>query len=264
MTDQATTLGTYLRAARRRRRIGIDRAAEETRIRSDYLMRMESDEFDFLATTYVRGFLKSYARYLRVDPEPLLKEFDTRYGGGRVEAMQVASLERHGKKNMAPARPRMSSWGVAASLAALMIIGLALIGLAQGTDEPPPVNDKVAEEEEDPSGNAEDTDTDETAEPSATPESEETQLAIAEGIEVEVVAKNADCWVLASEDGISPNPAGEVIPMGSSLTFTGEKKVFLRLGYPAGVELIVNGQNIGSPGGENPIDIRFPQDLDSL
>jgi hypothetical protein len=40
--------------------------------------------------------------------------------------------------------------------------------------------------------------------------------------------------------------------------------VFLRLGYPAGVELIVNGRNIGSPGGENPIDLRFPQDLDTL
>ena len=262
MTDEATTLGTYLRATRRRRRIGIDRAAEETRIRSDYLMRMESDEFDFLATTYVRGFLKSYARYLRVDPEPLLKEFDARYGGGRVEAMQVASLERHGKKNMAPVRPKMSSWGVAASLAALMIIGLAVIGLAQGEDEAPPANNTVAEEEG-TGGDAED-DKATTPEPSGTPEPEETQLAIAEGIEVEVVAKNADCWVLASEDGISPNPAGEVIPMGSSLTFTGEKKVFLRLGYPAGVELIVNGQNIGSPGGENPIDIRFPQDLDSF
>lgn len=260
MTDEPTTLGGYLRAARRRRRISMDRAAEETRIRADYLMRMESDEFDFLATTYVRGFLKNYARYLRVDPEPILREFDTRYGGGRVEAMQVASLERHGKKNMMPSGPKLGSWGVAASVAAFIIVGLALIGLAQDSgDKPAAPRDEVAEEqprEEVPAAEPEDT-------PEATPESEET-FAVVDGIEVEVVATTADCWVLASEDGISPNPAGEVIPLGSSLTFTGEEKVFLRLGYPAGVELIVNGRNIGSPGGENPIDLRFPQDLDSL
>lgn len=264
MTEPATTLGTYLRAARRRRRISIDRAAEDTRIRSDYLMRMESDEFDYLATTYVRGFLKSYARYLRVDPDPLLKEFDSRYGGGRADAMQAASLERHGKRSMITQRPRLSSWGVAASLAALVIIGLGVIGLAQGTDEPPSTRERTADTND---AGRSDADVDDKAEPTpkaSKPKPQETQLAVVDGIEVQVVATSADCWVLASEDGISPNPQGEVIPLGSSLTFTGEKKVFLRLGYPAGVELIVNGRNIGSPGGVNPIDIRFPQDLDSL
>ncbi|MGH2730893.1 MAG: helix-turn-helix domain-containing protein, partial [Actinomycetota bacterium] len=57
------TMGAYLRAARRRRRVSIERAAEDTRIRAGFLMRMESDEFDFLAPAYVRGFLRSYARY---------------------------------------------------------------------------------------------------------------------------------------------------------------------------------------------------------
>lgn len=262
MTDQATTIGSYLRAARRRRRIGMDRATEETRIRSDYLMRMESDEFDFLATTYVRGFLKSYARYLRVDPDPILREFDYRYGGGRVESMQVASLERHSKKSLIAARPKMSSWGVAASIATLIIVGLAIIGTIQGSDEGPrSTADRVADED----GGAADAMTEAQPSPEeTTPQPEDTTLALTDGIEVQVVATTADCWILASEDGISPNPAGEVIPLGSSLTFTGEKKVFLRLGYPAGVELIVNGRNIGSPGGENPINIRFPQDLDSL
>ena len=65
-------MGAYLRAARSRRRVSIDRAAEQTRIRADFLMRMESDEFDFLAPAYVRGFLKTYARFLRVEPERLV------------------------------------------------------------------------------------------------------------------------------------------------------------------------------------------------
>ena len=46
---ESRTIGDFLRAARRKRRVSIERAAEETRIRADYLMRMESDEMDFLA-----------------------------------------------------------------------------------------------------------------------------------------------------------------------------------------------------------------------
>src|SRR3989337_168849 len=79
VTESAST-GALLRTARRKRRVSIERAAEETRIRADFLMRMESDEFDFLAPAYVRGFLKTYARFLRVDPDPLLEQFDRRYG----------------------------------------------------------------------------------------------------------------------------------------------------------------------------------------
>ena len=60
--DNPSSMGAYLRAARRRRRVSIERAAEETRIKADFLMRMESDEFDFLAPAYVRGFLRTYGR----------------------------------------------------------------------------------------------------------------------------------------------------------------------------------------------------------
>src|SRR5919112_2159746 len=83
------TIGDFLRAARRKRRVSIERAAEETRIRADYLMRMESDEFDFLAPAYVRGFLKTYARFLRLNAEPLLEDFDRRFGSGRFETQQI-------------------------------------------------------------------------------------------------------------------------------------------------------------------------------
>src|ERR671915_477803 len=87
-------MGAYLRAARRKRRVSIERAADDTRIRADFLMRMESDEFDFLAPAYVRGFLKTYARFLRVDPEPLLQEFDHKYGTGRVNTAQILAHDR--------------------------------------------------------------------------------------------------------------------------------------------------------------------------
>src|SRR5688572_31869101 len=89
-------MGDYLRAARRRRRVSIERAAEDTKIQAKFLMQMESDEFDFMAAAYVRGFLRTYARYLRVEPDPLIKEFDRRFGY-RVDTAQIMAAQRRSR-----------------------------------------------------------------------------------------------------------------------------------------------------------------------
>ena len=259
LVEEPTTVGAYLRAARRKRRIGIDRAAEDTRIRADFLMRIESDEFDFLAPTYVRGFLKTYARYLRVKPEPLLVEFDARYGTQRVDTAQIVALERHGKRHMAANRKKLSSWAVAAIGASAVIIALAAIGLAEGDDPPA---DNVAAESPAPDENDDGSETQAEASPSPSPSE---TLATAQGIELELVATEADCWILVTEDGKAATPsAGVVLALGDSMKFKADDSMFVRLGYPAGVEMIVNGQNIGSPGGQNPIDLRLPEDIDAL
>src|ERR671911_554713 len=108
-------MGAYLRAARRKRRVGMERAAEETRIRADFLMRMESDEFDFLAPAYVRSFLKNYARYLRIQTEPMLEEFDRQHGRTKLDTAQILALEKRAKSS----RPRrvLNSWATAAIIA---------------------------------------------------------------------------------------------------------------------------------------------------
>lgn len=259
--EEPTTMGAYLRAARRKRRIGIDRAAEDTRIRGDFLMRIESDEFDFLAPTYVRGFLKTYARYLRVNPEPLLAEFDSRYGTARVDTAQIVALERHGKRHSAANRKSLSSWAVAAIGATAVIVALAAIGLAQGDDDPR--SDRVAVST-DGSPEPDDEAEEEMSSPSPSPSPTE-EVAAADGIELELVASEADCWILVTEDGKEATPpAGIVLSFGESMTFTAKDSMFVRLGYPAGVEMIVNGRNIGSPGGQNPIDLRLPDDIDAL
>ncbi len=56
----------------------------------------------------------------------------------------------------------------------------------------------------------------------------------------------------------------DTLTAGSSMTFDAEERMHIRLGYPAGVELTVNGRSLGSPGGEDPIELTFPDDLDGL
>lgn len=219
-------------------------------------MRMESDEFDFLAPAYVRSFLKTYSRFLHLEPEPLLEEFDRRYGAAKFETAQIAALERRAKQ--VPKQRRWNSWTTAAVLASLVLVGLAAIGLATGPNEDEPSR-TLAETEETP-----EPEESVTAEPETTPSPEETFIALTEGIELEVVATKADCWVEVYADGESRALYYQVLAAGDSQLFRAEERMFVRLGYPAGVELIVNGKNIGSPGGQDPIELLLPDDVESF
>ena len=250
-------MGAYLRAARRKRRVSIDRAAEQTRIRSDYLMRMESDEFDFLAPAYVRGFLKTYARFLRVDPDPLLQEFDRKYNPQRFETAQIVALERHGRQSTPKKKRLSSSWSLAAVVAAVVLLTLGIVGLVNPDDEPTRQTTLAEDEEPTPSP---------TAEPSATPLPEETttedsSVAFAEGVELEVVA-TGDCWVDITADG--EVVFSETMHAGDSETFTADEEMDVVLGFAAAVELTVNGEDIGSPGVPDVFNFSLPEDFESL
>jgi cytoskeletal protein RodZ len=218
---------------------------------------MESDEFDFLAPAYVRSFLKSYARFLHIEPGPLVEEFDRRYGSQKFETAQIAALERRAKQ--APKQRKFNSWVTAAVISLVVLVGLAVIGLATGKDNTPKSN-TVAQNTS--SNEPADTATTE-ASPTPTPSPDETFLALNEGIELEVVAAKADCWLEVYADGASRPLYYKVLASGDSQLFRASEKMFVRLGYPAGVELIVNGKNIGSPGGQDPIGIVLPDDVKS-
>ena len=232
-------------------------------------MRMESDEFDFLAPAYVRGFLKNYARFLRVDPEPLLEEFDARWGGGRFDTGQLVSIDRRNKQT-APREPRhISNWTIAAIVAGVLLAVFAIVGVIVGPEEEDGRPDVLAEADETRAPKKTPTPTPTptitptptaTIVPTETPVSSE--IAFTDGIEVEVVAANSDCWIDITADGV--NVYSGTLTVGDSELFTAEEEMDLVLGFPEGVELIVNGQELGSPGGVDPVTIKLPDDLETL
>ncbi|MGE0601397.1 MAG: helix-turn-helix domain-containing protein [Dehalococcoidia bacterium] len=66
-------IGEALRSTRERRGLSIDQVAQDTRISPRFLEALEAEQFDELpAPVYVRGFLRSYANYLRLEAQPLL------------------------------------------------------------------------------------------------------------------------------------------------------------------------------------------------
>jgi cytoskeleton protein RodZ len=75
------TIGERLEEARKRKGISIREAAEHTKIRGDYLQKFEANSFDIdLPPLYIRGFLRTYSRYLDLDPERVVGEVDAALG----------------------------------------------------------------------------------------------------------------------------------------------------------------------------------------
>jgi len=78
------TIGERLEEARKRKGISIREAAETTKIRGDYLQKFEANTFEIdLPPLYIRGFLRSYARYLELDPERIVNDFNSLLAEGK-------------------------------------------------------------------------------------------------------------------------------------------------------------------------------------
>lgn len=70
------TFGTKLEEARTRLGISIREVADATRIRTDFLLSFENNHGNFdMPEVYKHGFLKLYARHLKLDPQEVLNDF---------------------------------------------------------------------------------------------------------------------------------------------------------------------------------------------
>lgn len=69
-------LGDWLRQAREMRGLTLEDAERDTRISRRYLYALESGELDLIpAPVYARGFLRSYAQYLGLDPQEAMARY---------------------------------------------------------------------------------------------------------------------------------------------------------------------------------------------
>ena len=70
------TLGQYLRSAREARGITLRDAAQQTRISFNYLKALEEEDFSRLpGEVFVKGFLKNYGKFLRLEEFEVMKRF---------------------------------------------------------------------------------------------------------------------------------------------------------------------------------------------
>lgn len=115
-------IGERLEEARKRKGISIREAAEATKIRSDYLHKFESNQFDLnLADIYVRGFLRNYAAFLKLPAEKIINDYSalgrtdakvrqpSREIYGRMEVSIASADERNAEKAAAAPEPQAAA-----------------------------------------------------------------------------------------------------------------------------------------------------------
>src|SRR5438876_4687537 len=115
-------VGRALRRARQRHHVQLEEAAQTTRIPKRFLEALEDNApvETFPAPVYARAFLREYARFLELDPEPLVATFTE---GEPVQEVKLASI----KEAVPP--PRRWPSRVLLGLSICVLVGLAVVGI---------------------------------------------------------------------------------------------------------------------------------------
>jgi transcriptional regulator with XRE-family HTH domain len=137
--DTTLTVGQTLKAAREALGLQYRDLAAVTKIQPAMLKYMEEDRFEeFPAEVFARGFLRNYARELRLDAAKLLADYDAQRGTRRPTAVIEASVPvaRTVVASTAPVATPFSDiahffeQGKAGRVAYAIAIALLVVGLA--------------------------------------------------------------------------------------------------------------------------------------
>jgi cytoskeletal protein RodZ len=127
-TVLADGLGEFLRRERELRRISLDDIAERTKISRRYLEAIEEGQYERLpGETFVRGFIRSYAQSIGLDPEDTLLI----YSQTRV----VPGVAPQQRERIEPTRrawnERFLQWVLVAGVAAVGAVLLGVVGVLE-------------------------------------------------------------------------------------------------------------------------------------
>jgi len=104
------TIGERLEEARKRKGISIREAAEATKIRGDYLHKYENNQFDIkLPEIYVRGFLRTYAVYLKLPGDKIINDYHALGLGDAAKNGRSLNREVYGRMDISVATAKAGS-----------------------------------------------------------------------------------------------------------------------------------------------------------
>ena len=122
------SVGADLARAREERGLSVEDVSSATRIRAGLIRSIEADEFDPCGgAVYARGHIRSIARAVGIDPEPLVADFDRSHV---EEPVPVPVPNQPTDPDLAArAERRRPNWTAAMAVALLVICALAGYGV---------------------------------------------------------------------------------------------------------------------------------------
>ena len=240
------SLGEEFRAAREARGLTLSDVAEQIHIRSVYLAGIESEDWTSIgAPVYVRGFIRTYARFLALDVERAVQIFNER----SPSSAMPPPIPDYGVA-VGPERSRVSPWivvGAIVAVALLAFVGYEYYLLGAGTAARGGTGTTVVAQ---PSPKAvgspavvpATTSVQPSAVASASPGPNEKQTLF--------VKFSERSWLRVVIDGKSEMEG--IFPAGTQRAFHGNSAL-VRAGNAGGIDLTVNGKPVGRLGASGDV-----------
>jgi len=120
-----TSLGEQLRNARRINNKSLEHISKDTNISKQYLKALEENNYDiFPGQVYIRGFLSVYAKYVGLDPQAILEQYDKLTMFSNLLSKEASEKEAYKRGKRQVIRKRLFLL-----LIAFLFITLSLVGL---------------------------------------------------------------------------------------------------------------------------------------
>lgn len=270
----STGIGASLREAREVQGSTLEEAARSLRARVTQLRALEEEDFaTFGGDVYAKGFLKSYAVHLGLDPQPLLDTYRREVAHDDVRATTLVGGPTTNPPKQRVAPPAWIAWVL---VSVVVIAGVFVVGLLDGggrapltapADTPPGPPPAPAPSDDDtdvdePSGDGDGTNgVEEDADAQDPVEEEEPEPPTRVDL---VLALEERSWMQILVDGSLA--LEETVQAGETLQFDGDQEIRIRFGNAGGVRAQLNGEDLGAQGGRGDVvDVRFtPEGRDVL
>ena len=238
-------LGEEFRSAREARGLTLSDVAEQIHIRSVYLNAIENEEWSAIgAPVYVRGFIRTYARFLGLDAEDAVARFNQAAPAERATVSTVGTItddrERSGP----------SVWAILGTLVAVVLVVFVAYEYwqyAHGSGSKGPI--AAASAAPQPQGASTGSQTPAagaSAIPSAAPSASPAPLARHQ-LAIRLTQRS---WLRVTVDGATKLEG--IFPAGTARTFSGNV-ADIRAGNAGGVTLAVNGRPPAPMGKEGDV-----------
>jgi cytoskeletal protein RodZ len=241
MKAGSVTVGETLSNARRTRALSVDDVAADTRIRATLIRGIESDDFRLCGgNVYARGHIRSIARVVGIDAEPLIAEFDQAHDVDRqVPVVSAVSAQPTDHDLVSRAERRRPNWTAAMATALGVICIVALGGLiahhSGGNGQPQAKSPLITTPK---------TSTPPSTPPSLAPTPPVQQTADRATMLVRTV--HGTTWLSITSKTGTLLFEGTLAP-GEEKKFTNRHGLTFVIGNAPAVDVVVNGHDIGSP-----------------
>jgi cytoskeletal protein RodZ len=241
------TLGEEFRSAREARGLSLSDVAERLHIRSVYLAAIEDEDWKAIgAPVYVRGFMRTYARFLGLDAEAAVARFSSAAPATPAAPGATRSEERPRVRERRSDRTGPSVLAILAVLVAVAVVAYVGYTFMQYR---PGAGPAVAAASPGAVADAPATDASPDVAATATPPpaAPVAHATVKRGLHLQLTQAS---WLRLTIDGTVVVEG--TFPAGTAKSFHG-KSADLRVGNAGGVEVAINGRPVGPLGASGDV-----------